>query len=607
VRTSACFLAIVAVGIVLLLTGSPAWQVFGVGLWYPGAGFLALGSWYWVLTALTLVLFGTSLVAWFGAGANTFPPLVWLVSAAIASVLAGDRVSHFGVGVALALAVLAVLALAARLTLARARLARTRVERVSYLASEVTGVRERAAPIPTAAERELDADALAGLRYIFDRALQEADDFRNFDKIDQFQTSALRYQINQAGYALGQVSFNYTPAFAGYSHDAQNRLVEKYLERVVWGYWRWENAWGRMSLDADPAKTDNIMLTGYLALQVHNLAAATGDHRWNREGALSFRLNDRKIYRHDGHSLVEQVMRNFRSQHFTLWPCEPNWIYPACNMRGAMGVRSYDRVFGTHLWGEISDAFRMRLDTEFINPDGGMVALRSSGTGIAVPFPMPNATVPQLVNPLFPDVAQRHWAISRHEDFDRDGDRLRVKSPARGIDFGNYRPSVVSDLAALANGAVEMGDDEALAVASAELERALELVRKDGALYFEGVSTLWNVWIAQDRTGFRDCWRSTVVDEPPACVTEGPQLAKANYPDVLVAHARNDGRTLRLVLRPGSSAARQDLTLARLDPGRPYRIVGDGRDRTLTADAQGQLVVDVDLRDRLELVVSPAN
>ena len=605
-RTSAVYAAVLAVGAVLVWLGNPAWKVFGVGLWYPGAGFLALGGWYWVLTAVTLLLFGASLVAWFGAGANTFPPLLWLTSAGIAALLSNGHVSNYGIAVAIALGGLVIAVLLVYRAIARARLSRTRSERIAYLPGELAAIRDRAARVPAVDDRELDADALAGLRYILDRALQDAGDFSNFDKIDQFQTSALRYQINWLGYALAQVSFHYTPAFSGYSHEAQNRLVEKYLERSVWGYWRWENAWGRLSLDADPAKDDNIMLTGYLAVQVYNIAAATGDDRWNREGALTFRLNDRKVYRHDGHSLIEQLMRNYRTQHFTLWPCEPNWIYPACNLRGAMAVRSYDRLFGTSYWDEIRDKFRLRLDTEFANLDGSMVSLRSKHTGFAVPFPMPNATVPQLTNALFPDVAQRHWAISRHEDFCYDEHGLRVKESPMSIDYGNYRPSVVSDIAALFNGATEMGDEEAAAAARDELNCRLTAVRRDGTLYYEGVSTLWNTWVAQDRTGFRNCWRSLVIDPPPECVTRGPQLARANYPDVLVASARNDGQTLRLVLRPGGSVPEQDLTLARLDPERRYQVMTDGQDQTITADVNGRAVVRVGLHDRLELIITPS-
>jgi hypothetical protein len=603
-RTLAIYLVVALTGCLLLALGSPGWQVFGVGLWFPGAGFLALGAWHWVLTLITLAVFGVSVVAWFGAGANTFPPIVWLASAMIAAALSAGHISHYGVGIAIVTATVALAAQSVRRALARSRAARLRSERLAYLPVELPIARDRAAPMPPEEQRELDGDALAGLRYIFDRALQDTDDFSNFNKIDQFQTSALRYQINQLAFALAQASFHYTPAFGGYSHDAQNRLVEKYLERVVWGYWRWENAWGRLSLDADPAKDDNIMLTGYILLQLSAMSAATGERRWNREGALEFRLNGRKVFRHDLHSLMDQVMRNFRGRHFTLWPCEPNWIYPACNLRGAAGVRSYDRLFGTSCWDEIAGGFRTRLHSEFATPDGSMVSLRSSGTGFSVPFPMPNAVVPQLTNPIFPDVAERHWAISRHEDFETVEGALQVKKPPMNVDFGNYRPSLVTHLASLINGAVEMGDGEATAAGLAALNDVLPFTRKDDVLYIDGVSTLWNTWIAQDRTGFRDCWRSLILDAPPSCVTAGPQLAHVRYPDVLVASARNDGDNLRLVLRPGSSVSRQSLGIARLVPGRTYRASGGHHDQDVTADDRGEAVVTIELRDRIELTVT---
>jgi hypothetical protein len=603
-RTLAIYVVAALTGGLLLALGSPGWQVFGIGLWFPGAGFLALGSWYWVLTLVTVLAFGISLVAWFGAGGNTFPPIVWLASALTAAGLSDGPISRNGAVAAIVIATVAFAVQSVRKMFARSRAVRLRIERISYLPVELAAVRDRAASAHPVDHRELDGDALAGLRYMFDRALQDSDDFSNFDKIDQFQTSALRYQINQLAFALAQVSFHYTPAFGGYSHDAQNRLVEKYLEPVVWGYWRWENAWGRLSLDADPAKSDNIMLTGYLLLQLSAMSAATGGQRWNRDGALEFRLNSRKVFRHDLHSLSEQVMGNFRGRHFTLWPCEPNWIYPACNLRGAAGVRSYDRLFGTSYWDEISEGFRTRLNSEFATRDGEMVSLRSSGTGFAVPFPMPNAVVPQLANPIFPDVAERHWAISRREDFEIVDGALHVKTPPRGVDFGNYRPSVVTHLASLVNGAVEMGDEEATAAGTAALSDALPFTLKDGVLRIDGVSTLYNTWIAQDRTGFRDCWRSLIVDAPPACVTDGPQLAHVRYPDVLVASARNDGANLRLVLRPGSTASRQDLGIARLVPGRTYRISGSDHDQTVTADDRGEAVITIELRDRLELAVT---
>ena len=42
-----------------------------------------------------------------------------------------------------------------------------------------------------------------------------------YDKVDQFQTSALRYQINHLGYGLVMAQCMYTPNFHGYLSQAQ--------------------------------------------------------------------------------------------------------------------------------------------------------------------------------------------------------------------------------------------------------------------------------------------------------------------------------------------------------------------------------------------------
>ena len=112
---------------------SPPWQVFGVGLWYPGAGFLILGERHGVLTIVTLVVFGFSLVGWVAAGACTFPPLVWFASAAIASMMTGSHISQYGVAVAIALALAAIAIYLVRETITQAWAARTRAERIAYL------------------------------------------------------------------------------------------------------------------------------------------------------------------------------------------------------------------------------------------------------------------------------------------------------------------------------------------------------------------------------------------------------------------------------------------------------------------------------------------
>ena len=92
---------------------------------------------------------------------------------------------------------------------------------------------------------------------------------------------------------------------------------------------------------------DNIMLSGWYSMHVGQYTLNTGDKSYAEPGALTFRLNDRKVYKHDLHTMVSAVVANFETNRFTLFPCEPNWVYPICNMYGLSGVAAHDAAFGT--------------------------------------------------------------------------------------------------------------------------------------------------------------------------------------------------------------------------------------------------------------------
>ena len=75
------------------LTGmSAGWRAFGLGLFMPGAGFLAVGGWALLLFPLTVAVFWFSVVAWFWAGMVVAPLTVWLGSAALAGLMVGNAV-----------------------------------------------------------------------------------------------------------------------------------------------------------------------------------------------------------------------------------------------------------------------------------------------------------------------------------------------------------------------------------------------------------------------------------------------------------------------------------------------------------------------------------
>ena len=79
-----------------LLGLAPSLRAAGIGLWLPGAGFVAVGGWAALLFPLTLLLFVFGLVAWFWAGMVLALIVVWNGAAAVAGLMAGDSVWALG-------------------------------------------------------------------------------------------------------------------------------------------------------------------------------------------------------------------------------------------------------------------------------------------------------------------------------------------------------------------------------------------------------------------------------------------------------------------------------------------------------------------------------
>jgi hypothetical protein len=599
-RTLLTYLAFVVVGVALVWTGSPFWGTTGVGLWFPGAGFLAAGGWWMSLTPLVLILFVLSLVAWFAAGFTTLPPAIWLASAGLAGWATGGRsVWTPGVIIAASLTVIsfAVAQLVSRRT--RKTVLQRRTERLQYLPTAIASARERAVAPPAPQELELDPETLAGLRYVIDRGLQESGDFTGYDKIDQFQTASLRYQINYLGYALAVCQAHYTPNFHGYLTRAQRGLIDTYRDRQVWGYWVWENAWGNLRLNPDPVGRDNIMLTGFYGLQVGLYTALTGDDRYLRDGGLSFGK-----HRHSLHDVAESLMTNFRKAPFGLFPCEPNWTYTACNFRGMGALQVYDRVTGSDYFDEIAENFRHRLETEFVHPDFGMVSLKSKHTGIDLPFPLPDAIPAVYLNSMFPDIALRYWGILRTEAFAEDAGHLKPVLPKGAVDMGNYKPGYGLAMESLYGAAREFGDADAAAAAKLALDSLCDPITEDGVFRYQKMSNSVNACVTLDRQLHEGFWRGTVIAPTSESARSGPILDEVAYPEVLVARATSDGEDLHLVLRAGRGSSTQVLQLARLRPDRRYRVTG-GMTDALVADAEGRAELSVVLDGRSEVRVQP--
>jgi hypothetical protein len=607
-RSVAAYAATVAAGSALArLAGDRRTARFGVGLAAPGAGFLAggrPGAW-----AATQPAFGTSLALWLGSGNILAPLSVWLGTAVGSAAIDDDRSWPAARRVVPAVAAGVVAGGWALRERSFRRARRRREERNAHLAQ----VARRAQPAPVAAAQpavpELSADELALSRFLLDRALQPVDRFEGFDNIEQFQTSSIRYQVTTIGHALSTLQYSRTPAFHGYLSEAQRNLIAKWQERICWAYWAKESVWGHLKYNPDPIPRDNIMTSGWLAYQMASYISNTGDRRYSQPASITFTHPRGQRYEYDFHSICRVLSRNFEASEFTLFPCEPNWIYALCNGYGVLPLPVHDRLYGTDYCERLLPRFRRHFEDEFMSVDGRTVGIRSSLTGFSIPAMtsvLSDCAVIWQFSPIFPDLARSLWEIVRKEWI-----HLPASGPVRmqlqgwdKIDTGNYKRVPATAFAAIRWAAVEMGDTELADRLAQDADAQLEPVTERGVRRYAKASVLSNAALFGAQAATPGAHRRRVSTGMPEAWMEGPVLHDARYPDVLVARAVSDGRNLELVLRPGSSAGRRRLGIARLRPGAAYTARGAVQDGVV-ASADGTAEIEVDLDGRLEVVLAP--
>jgi hypothetical protein len=592
-----------------VLGAGAALTAFGLGVVLPGGGFFAAGS--VLLGVLALLVFVLSLVVWWFAGPVVLPPIVWLASAGLA-LLAVDPASDAPVArvvVPLVPPVLLALAFVVhRVRYAAQRRERARINaRLERTTFTITGPPRLETDLPVA---ESTPEDLAHLRYSLDMALQPIDSFEGFTIIDQYRESAIRYQLTALCNGVGMSQFTRTPAFTGYVAEAQRNAIEKILQRRVWGYWRSEQLWGNLSTNRDPVDTDeNIMLTGWHGSMV-GVYSVLNDDRYSRPGALTYRWSDTEAYAHDFGALATQLHRSMLASDYTLIPCEPNWIYTICNTFGINTLLAHDQVHGTHYFADVAERLHASYEHEFLRPDGRIVGVRARHLGLSWNF-WAGASV-QLntafwLHAGFPDIAQRTWWLLREHGLEmRDGRPVFPRAVSDRLDPGDYTlgrdtfGQVATTMAAR-----EVGDEEYAAAAAATLAEREPVAEANGVRRYADASPLANFYAVLGRFGRHSGLRDLLGHGGlPASWTAGPRLAEAAYPDVLVARAVTDGSALDLVLRPGDGPTRTTLAVERLAPGRAYAVSGGTRE-SVTADAGGRALVEVDLGDRLEVRLHP--
>ncbi|HJQ46987.1 MAG TPA: hypothetical protein VJ870_11800 [Amycolatopsis sp.] len=576
-------------------------QAFATGMMIPGGGFLYSRD--PLRFAASMVAFAFSLLLWFGAGGMVVPPLVWAAAAALAARRAG-RADKTWQGAAFAIG-----AAVAVLGVEQYRLRRKTFQKQVEQASAANGLLSAARPPLRGDARpavhagpELGDEELALTRRFVDMARQAPDDWSNWTVIDQFQPAALRYQVDAMINTLALQRYVHNPSATAYLDDAQRRLIERYQQKKVWGYWALENLWGNLEWDPDPGKKQNIMMTGYFALSIGLYQTVSGDFSHSERGAITFAWNKRRRYRYSLGELCSALTADYVRSPWGLVVCEPNWIFSLCNLRGGTALRVHDRLHGTNFWEQVKDGYVRGFEQEIVRPDGMVNAYRSSRAGLGQ-IGVVSATD---LRPLIPHVADRGYLLLQAACKQEAGS---VHTPFAGddrlLDPGNYSFHPLTAYAAVMEEGREAGDEDLYRGAYAELkERAAPRIDDRGWLTVDGASTLAYTLFGRALFGRAGGWLDLVEKGMPRQWLDGPVLDTVPYPDAMVARAVSDGAALDVVLRSTNGGGRIEVGFARLKPRQKYGLHG-ALDETVVADEHGRAHAVIDLEDRREVRVSP--
>ena len=616
-RTALIYAGLLLLGTALAWLAQPEWAAFGLGLTLPGGGFLLHAASPLASTMLhvllfvgTLLLFVFALFLWIATGNITAPVLVWLGSALIAGTMdhwtgipslsltemcrSGSLAAQWHdarlwlpLGIA-SFALVATWRFRRRLPAMRAEAVRIN----TFLAHARTPV-TREVDVTTGATKvhPVELRDLQQWRYLLDRSLQPVDQFNGFDRIDEFREAAKRYQICNLSYMLSMHTYVRTPSFRGYQLQAQKNLALKMMDHRCWSYWRLENIWGNFKTDPNPFAKDNIMYYGWYAAMLGLHQLNFGDEQFSRPGGIRLQHPNGKVYETSFPDLCQLILRNMQGSDFCLFPCEPRWIYPICNNFGALALRCHDRLYGTSLWDSVKERYRKGLEDEFITLTGRITAIRDYHTGLTLPAltaTMADAITAMFIHPVLPDIAARSWAIIRH-DLIRlvDGEVELKLNGWDKIDFGNYRPSLLTTYGLIAVAAREMGDDAVADGLLARIDREFPSRTIGGVRHYPKGSTSAHAVIHAARVLRANTLFDLVNVGMPDAWKTGPVLEHAEYPHVLVAGAVSDGKDLTLHLASETREGPHCIELAQLQPGRQYRIADDTQE-PFAADVDGR-------------------
>lgn len=591
---------IVVIGSLLnIYTMTTFMKIFSLGIIFPGGGFLSHVNLSSVqgLLHLGLAVFGflsflMSLFFWFATGNIIAPFVIWIGLAVSAAAMPHTHIH----GSALGPLLLIICCLILIATVAHAYRWREGVKKRKqanqYLIQQAQTITPCFASLSSDKLMELSDDTVMRMRFLLDRALQPIDEFNGFEWLDQYQTAAIRYQLHFMGYALSMLQANYLPAFHSYMHQAQRNLIDKQADHRVWDYWVKENLWGNLTYNPDPVSRENIMYTGFCATQMAMYHAATGRTDYNETGSFALRHPSRKLYSYDLPALLDALTRDANKSPFHLIACEPNWIYPLCNIISiaAVNAEKPEKWLMKHI------SFKEHLENEFMDLQGRFIPCRSRYTGLSMPVfggAMPQSLPCFFLNATMPDMALRQWLLLRRSILNEKGFQRKMFWQ---IDTGNYKFSRASAYAATALAATELGDEEVRNTCLWHLEDECPTVISDRH-YYRPKASVWShatefMALSARKDGFRRLMNPQ--KSPPQLQ---PYIANATYPDVLPASATSADGYLKVVLYPGEKAGRQTLTINGLVPHASYKAHGL-EETNIDADDTGSVHIDIYLNGR---------
>lgn len=590
-RFYAALFGIAVIGMLPVLMGaSPAWKAFGLGIVWPGAGFLYAGGILGPLLALaTFAIFMVSIFYWWARGILPLPPAVVLIGATASAMYAGGSEGWHWVEWATPLGLAA---FHLTLFLRRRKQFAAGIQKAREFNAAVAQITPVMRDTPTGIRPEMTEPQITEMRRMLDLALQPVDQWEGFTTHDKWQQEALRYQVCTPTWNLAMIQYSQLPSFRGYLSQAQENLIRKHIDRKTWDYWRYESLWGNFTYEKDPVAIDNIMLSGFLGVSLGMFEAAGNSSVFSAPGSLTFRWDDKLAFEYSHSKLCEAITHNFKRYDFGWFPCEPRWVYSMCNLVGLNALLFHDNRHGTHYADDVMDRFQATLDGEMLLPDGRLRVCTSAPFGFTVPTLsglFGEAWGIRFITSFAPDKAERLWEVLKREFITiRPDGNIDYKLMELGWDTRQpsdfRRWADINPLVLTLWAATEMGDHPVIDAVSRKLDE------KYGAGTAESLTY-----------GTANTVRDMVTKGLPQALRDGPILASAVYPAVIVSHAVSDGSALDLTLQPGNGACQAELGLAQLKPGELYRVQG-GAEFRASANGTATVSIALDAKQRLRIV-----